>query len=381
MARSAGTNKKRVLFILPSLNGGGAQRSSLYLLRYLDKERFQPMLFVLQDEGPLKDEIPYGIPVEYGLGPGQDFKYHFPQVLVKLLKAARSTDLLVGCLPFSSTYAAVSAGIVRGIPVISWVRNNMTLAPTASKPLHRRLAAFFYPRVSRFVAISEGVADSMQEMYGIGPDRMEMIYNTLPVQEVQSLAEMDVDLDDLCPGEGPLVIAVGRMNVQKNFPLLLQAHRYLIGQGFKHRLLILGKGREYDALQKLISILGINSTVFTPGYVKNPFAYMRRADLFVLSSNYEGLSRVVLEALAVGVPVVSTDCPSGPREILQDGRCGVLVPVNDAEALAQAIYRVLNDPQLADELRSRGLQRAQDFLPEKVLPQVEELLLKVLGSS
>jgi glycosyltransferase involved in cell wall biosynthesis len=164
-----------------------------------------------------------------------------------------------------------------------------------------------------------------------------------------------------------VIVATGRLAPQKNFPLLLQAFALLRRQR-PARLLILGEGRLRPQLEALIAELGLGEDVALPGFVTNPYAAFARASLFVLSSDYEGLGNVLIEAMACGCPVVSTNCPSGPAEILEGGRLGELVPVKDAAALSAAMLRALDTPRAsADALRRRGAYFSQERSAERYL--------------
>jgi glycosyltransferase involved in cell wall biosynthesis len=165
------------------------------------------------------------------------------------------------------------------------------------------------------------------------------------------------------------LLGVGRLEPQKDFALLLRAFAR-IRRERAARLLILGEGRERPRLTQLAKALGVADSVDLPGFVPNPYAHMTRANLFVLSSRYEGLGNVVIEALACGCPVVSTDCPSGPAEVLDRGRYGRLVPVGDPAALAQAILAALEEP--VDRARLRG--RAAQFSVERAARRYLELM-------
>jgi glycosyltransferase involved in cell wall biosynthesis len=213
-----------------------------------------------------------------------------------------------------------------------------------------------YGRAGAIVSVSDGVADALATATGLKRETITTIYNPVVSPALATRAAEPVAHAWFAAGAPPVLLAVGRLHAQKNFSLLLQAFA-LVRSGRRVRLMILGEGPQRAALEADIERLGIGADVALPGWIANPYAYMRRASLFVLSSQWEGLPGVVIEALACGCPVVATDCPSGPREILAGGRYGMLVPVNNAPALAHAIAHTLDMPCDADRL----IARADDF--------------------
>ena len=228
-----------------------------------------------------------------------------------------------------------------------------------------------YSRVDAAVGVSRGVASELTEAVGVPIGRVHTIYN--PV--VSDALVRDVDqpaghawLDN----PGPRVIlAAGRLSKQKDFPTLLAAFARL-RERCPARLIVLGKGRLRPELLVHTQQLGLSEHVDFPGFVQNPYAFMAKASLFVLSSRFEGLPTVLIEAMACGCPVVSTDCPFGPDEILEDGRWGELVPMGDAKALSEAMLRTLENPRPSDALR----KRASFFGIEQAVTRYEELLLQ-----
>ncbi|HEX6015774.1 MAG TPA: glycosyltransferase, partial [Geminicoccaceae bacterium] len=210
------------------------------------------------------------------------------------------------------------------------------------------------------VAVSAGVADDLAATAGLPRRLVTVVHNPVVPSDVDRRAAEPVDDPWLEPGEPPVILGVGRLVPQKGFPTLLRAFAQ-VRQQRPARLVILGEAADRRAtvkrtaeLQKLAAELGIADSVALPGYAVNPFAWMARAGVFVLSSTHEGFGNVLPEALACGCPVVSTDCPSGPAEILENGRWGQLVPVGDDQAMARAILAVLATPPDRAALRSRA---------------------------
>jgi glycosyltransferase involved in cell wall biosynthesis len=208
-----------------------------------------------------------------------------------------------------------------------------------------------YPKADAIVTVARAMADDFHRHGGIPRDRFTVIPNpSIPPDLGERCAE-PVDHPWLAGNSEPVILGVGRLKPQKDFATLLRAFARL-RERRAARLVILGEGPERATLQRLAGELGIGDELLLPGFVSNPLAWMRRADVFVLSSAFEGAPNVLVEALACGTPAVATDCPSGPREILADGALGPLVPVGDDDAMAQAIEDVLDAPPAPEQLRA-----------------------------
>ncbi len=229
-----------------------------------------------------------------------------------------------------------------------------------------------YPRADAIVCVSAGVAEDLRRYLTLPAGRITIIHNPIQTRVDEPAARLHPWLSDR--GQ-TVILGAGRLSPQKDFMTLIHAFA-LLSDLPDHRLMIIGEGPERAHLEREIARLGIIERVTLPGFVTNPRACMAASALFVLSSAWEGFGNVLVEAMAMGTPVVSTDCPSGPREILQDGALGPLVPVGDAPALARAIRQSLIDPVPAERLRGR----ADDFAPARVVvPYLEVLLPEALA--
>lgn len=211
---------------------------------------------------------------------------------------------------------------------------------------------YFYPQADQLIPVANGVADDIYNITQMDRSKLNVIRNPVVTAKTLEQAQAPLDHPWFQSGELPVILGVGRFTRQKDFPTLIRAFAK-VRQQRECRLVILGKGSDLAACRELADSLGISGDVDFPGFDNNPFRYMKRASLFVLSSAWEGSPNVLCEALAVGTPVVSTRCPSGPDEILQEGKYGALVPVGDVDALANAIEATLANP-----LPSATLQEA-----------------------
>lgn len=226
-----------------------------------------------------------------------------------------------------------------------------------------------FANAARVVAVSDGVADSVRRETGIAADRLTTIYNPVIPPELERLKSRQPDHPWFADNGPPVILACGRLKKIKDFPVLLNAFARL-SRRRRCRLIILGEGEQRESLEDLTRQLSIQDKVSMPGWTDNPFAFMSRAALFVLSSRTEGLPTALIEALACGCPCVSTDCPSGPAEILQGGEIGLLVPVGDHAALADAMLREMDNP--TD--RRKLLGRARFFSVQRAVKRYEDLI-------
>lgn len=320
------------------MRAGGAERTMANLSRGLAGHGYTVDLVLAQAEGPHLAEVPATVRLV-------DLKasrvLSSLPALVRYLRHERPEALL--SIMNHANIVALWAHRLAGVSTRVVVSERNTLSISAQHALNQRsaqliswLIKFFYPWASGIAAVSEGVADDLAQVIGIPRELIKVIYNPVVTPELRQKAQIPLDHPWFKSGQPPVVLGVGRLREQKDFPTLIQAFAQ-VRQTRPARLLILGEGPERHALEALIRQLGLEQEVSLPGFVANPYPYMSRASLFVLSSRWEGLPGVLIEALYCGAPLISTDCPSGAREILGEGRYGQLVPIGDVTALAQAI--------------------------------------------
>jgi len=342
---------------LPSLRGGGAERVMVHLARGFAERGLKVDLVLAKAEGPYLKEVPDSVRVV-------DFNssrvlWSLPK-LVGYLRRERPKALLSAL--DHANIIALWARAIACVPtrVVVSVHNTTHLATAHGHNLRGRMTPFliplFYPWADKVVAVSEGVADDLMRFTGFARGRIQVIYNPVVTPELFVKTEELVNHLWFRPGEPPVIVGVGRLSEEKDFPTLLKAFT-LVRRERPARLMILGEGEDRPKLEALIEELGLEEDVALPGFVDNPYKYMKRAAVLVLSSRWEGLPTVLIEALALGTPVVSNDCPSGPREVLEDGKWGMLVPVGAVEALAEAILKTLENPHVPKGARERMLER------------------------
>lgn len=255
---------------------------------------------------------------------------------------------------------ALRARRLAGVPTRVWLRAAIAESSrVAGQFFWKRWLSYrnmrrIYPEADGVIAVSQDLARDVAHITGMALNDIRVAHNPVVTPEMLALAAQPSPHPWLNDAGSPVIVGIGRLARVKNFALLIEAFAR-VRKSRACRLLILGEGRERRDLEGLAGRLGVSAEVDLPGYVDNPYAYLARARLFVSSSLSEGSPNALTEALALGVPVVATDCLTGPREILRDGRFGPLVPVGDADALAQAMLRTLNDPLPADFLRQAAL--------------------------
>jgi glycosyltransferase involved in cell wall biosynthesis len=270
--------------------------------------------------------------------------YQSIPALIRYLRQERPFVLLAAD-HYLNEIALISKIIARvSTRVVVAEHNQLSKTSGNSKKLKERLsptfARFLYPHADEIIAVSQGVAKDLSQTISLPIERIHTIYNPVINPGILANAKEAVDHSWFNQKEIPVILGVGKLEKQKNFPTLIRAFNRV--RCFKEaRLVILGWGPDRPEIEALIRDLNLEDEVDLPGYVQNPYAYMARSSVFVLSSDWEGLPTVLIEAMALGIPVVSTDCESGPSEILANGKYGYLTPVGNSESLADAILKVL----------------------------------------
>ena len=396
------SDKLHVGFLLTGLDGGGAERTTLNLAAAFIARGHRADLVIPRLAGDYRTAVPDGMRVWRARIPGTDRKllraiqrsgvqveamtvnpigvarswlvlgrkdldlpvrrrlrvYAYATMIAQYVREARP-HVLVSALPGADAAAVCAAELTdRAVPVVVTVRN---VPEDYYAPEWLAASRTLYPLADAVVAVSRGVAESVQRSLRVDAGRVRAIYNPIPADSIRRLAQEEVTHPWFADGAPPVVLSVGREAPSKDYPTLVEAFG-LVRREVDSRLVILGKlSAPYRArLKSLARGHGVEGALGFVDFDENPYRYMRRAGLLALSSRSEGLPGVILEALACGTPVVSTDTPCGPREIL--GGWGDLPPVGDAPALARALVATLRGARPTEEaLRAR----AADFSPEK----------------
>ncbi len=354
----------RVALFLPSLHVGGAERVMVTLAEGFVEQGFRVDVVVVKAEGSLIATLPSAADL---------VDLHASKVtlsvphLVRYLRSHRPAALL--STSNHANVVAVAATRLAQVGTKIVVRQANTVSrQTPPRCASRYLVRWGYPRADAIIAGSLGVARDLAAITGMPQERIHVVPNPVVTPELFRLSRDRPQHPWFLDGGYPVVLAVGRLAPVKDFATLIGAFGRVRDRR-ACRLVILGDGGERARLEALVRELGLRGSVSLPGFVKNPFAYMARAAVFVLSSKSEGLPGALIQALACGAPVIATDCESGPREVLQDGRFGRLVPVGDVGALSTAIYAELDEPTVV------LLEAWKPYLAERAV----EAYLRVLG--
>ncbi|MGE0822391.1 MAG: glycosyltransferase [Candidatus Binatia bacterium] len=347
--------------------GSGAQWRMVNLARCFAERGYRVDLLVVRTHGPLIQELSPAVRL-VALGPWWERLRGLEKTqghwwlsgLSGLRRYLRDEqpDALLSTSYFSNVVALWARRLAR-VPTRTVIRvsnhlsHSLTHAPTFGRTLQLWCARRFYPWADALIAVSHGVAEDVAHVTGIPTRKIIAIDNPVLTESITAKLSVPLDHPWFAPGSPPVLLSAGRLARQKDFPTLLKAFSHVRSAG-PLRLMILGEGRKRTMLESLAYRLGIAKDVALPGFVINPFPYMGRAAAFVLSSAWEGCPGVLIEAMACGCPVVSTDCPSGPAEILQNGRYGPLVRVGDDQGLATALAAVLAERPPAERLRERA---------------------------
>jgi glycosyltransferase involved in cell wall biosynthesis len=304
----------------------------------------------------------------------------FPLV-VRLAKviASERPFLIISFLTYTNYLTLFSRLLSRKhIPVIVSERNTLSISLKNDKlySIKSIIIKKLYPHAARIITVSKGAKKDLSNFLSLHAEKVSVIHNATDNIAIERLKREDID-HPWFQGDIPVLMACGRLAFLKNYPLLFKAFAK-VQQYVKAKLLVLGEGEEKCSLENLVRELGIQDNVIFLGFQRNPYKFMVKARLFILSSSWEGFPNVLIEAMACGVPVISTRCPSGPDEIITNGVNGLLVPVGDVDALATVIKRLLRDDTLRRRLSKAGRRRAQEFRVERMIAEYEKVFLEVM---
>lgn len=363
--------KKKLMFIIPSLKGGGAEKILIAIMGLLSPEKYDMHLVVFEKTGIYVSSVPPYVKIH---DLQKKSRYSFPALIVRLalLFNRIKPRTAVGFMSYANLVAILARFLVnKNMKLIA--TEHIHLSSQLNHERFGRQGGVFYKTFYRFsdvcIVPSKGVGQDLVDSFNCRNEKIKIIPNPIDPNAINVLSGEEIK--DGPPGK--YILAAGRLTEQKGYTYLLRAYS-LIRKDIDESLVILGEGEQKQGLQKLAEDLGIGQKVYFLGFQKNPYKFMRQASLFVLSSLWESFSLVIVEAMACGAPVIATDCPSGPGEIIENNVNGLLVPVADERALARTMLLALKDEGLRKKLAENGKKRAEAFGIKNILPQYEALL-------
>lgn len=366
----------RLTLVVPSLKSGGAERASVLLAEGLLQKGHEVSLITLYAEEADFYELPTKVR-RLALNIASDSptlvhaiwnNFNRISVLKKEIRLLQP-DIVISFLKETNILTLLALNNT-DIPVIISEQNNPIL--DANGGLWDKLRSFIYPTASKVVSCSKGVNDCFD---WLSEDKRAIIYN--PLTPIASEQNTNIPKTITVDSDKKLLVAMGRLTYQKGFDILLSAFHKIADKHTQWQLVILGEGELRSQLEKQIMELGLTNRVILPGVIKNPFPFLKKSEIFVLSSRYEGFGNVIIEAMACGLPVISTDCPSGPREIINNGVDGILVPTEDVSALASSIERLILNPQESAKLAETARKTVERFELEQIVENWEDLIAEV----
>lgn len=372
--------QKCIVFVINSMTGGGAERVTSALLEGVGKHFDEDSVhLVLLDREEIRHPIPANVQVHQ-----LDARHNLIRSIVQLFRVLRrlSPDIVISALERSNAANVVCRTILRYRAIVcEHVFTTGHLGGGISGSIKRLVVRLTYRHADRVIAVSEGIGEDLVTNYGVARERVVVVNNPIDAERIvaRSLEPTSIETPD------HYIVAIGRLVPAKNFPLLIEA----VAGSPNRKLLILGEGPEREALGGLIQRLGLTDRVQLCGYIVNPYPIVAGADFFVASSNVEGFPMALLEAMALGRPIVATNCPTGPEEILSpsgeqnnssnfDREFGMLVPMNAPDALTAALNRMA-DPALRTHYSAKSLERVSSFSASAAYRGYIETIRDVLG--
>ncbi|MCR5809450.1 MAG: glycosyltransferase [Clostridiales bacterium] len=368
----------KILFFIETLGCGGAEKVLCDLVNHMDRTKFEVSVRTLwpcEGENKLAEGIGYR-----SVYPSRS---RFNRSRMRLESALGLTyplhlkgdyDIEVAYLEMASTKIIAGSTNRRG-KKLAWVHCDLLKAVGDPVNFGKKTAPY-YAEYDKVICVSNGIKESFDKIFG-GRFPSIVINNVIDDEAVLKKAELVPA--DIEKGSEPIVMAVGRLSVPKNYYRLLKAHKRILDEGIPHQLWIIGEGPERVGLERLIDELGVNKTVHMPGFRDNPYAYMNRADIIACSSSYEGFSTVITEAVILGKPVVTTECP-GMREILGDSEFG-LITENDDDAFCGGLKKMLEDHDLRKHYETKAAERRRRFSASELTKETESFLINMMEGS
>jgi len=357
----------KILFVIYSIYGGGAEKQMQYILKYIDRKKFQPYLALFQMTGKEKDVVPADVDVydlSTKLRPASFFLFFKLAKLIKRIKPDKILSFMWGC-----NLVAVPAALICGVKIIAGERTfpMRSVERYGLGRIRRQLISFWYRRAEKIIANSDAVRESLIKDFCIPAANTEVIHNGIIEEEVRNKSGEQVQGIP----EGEFVISAGHLEEVKNYGFLIEVMAQ-VNKTKKVPLVILGEGPMRRCLEKKAQAADIE--LILPGHVRNPFPFIKKSFVFVLTSLYEGSPNVLLEAMACGVPVVAVDSPGGIREMIETGKNGIIISQGSKIEMAEAIKRILGNPDFAKGITAQAQKTVSQFDVLSMVKKYESII-------
>lgn len=370
---------KKILIVTNSLKGGGAEKVLLDILKYLNKN-YEIDLFLFSKEGIYLEEVKKYVKKIRGISQRKSIFNSFilTRKIISLYLKICYLLVIKGYIYCIKNKYDVEVAFIEGLPTrfIANRKNNSKKIAWVHTDLEKYGITKYdedsYKKIDKIVCVSEDSKKSLIKLFPVIKNKIKVIYNLIPKEDIiekSLLKEKEIVFQE----KKITIISVGRLSKEKGFDILLKAHKELLTEGLDYNLMILGDGELKEELNNYIKINKIKNNTKLLGFKKNPYTYMKESDVFVMSSRYEGYPLVLCEALTLGLSVISTNC-TGPKEILEDGKYGMLVSVDSVEELKNAMKVLIKEKNKREKYKKLSIKRASFFQSKSVIKEIEDIL-------
>jgi glycosyltransferase involved in cell wall biosynthesis len=363
--------KKKIFFLIPAFRGGGAERVISNIANNLDRKKFEVGIITISEGGHkylLSEDVKH-----FNLGKKKAREAIFS--LIRLLRKEKPDVVVATVIQSIIILYLTSFFIKKETTIVSRLANHYSKTMESQKSVQRTLFKKALLASDHIITISHEMEQDLLDNIKIEPQKIQMIYNPIDIKSIQEKAQEEAPAELF--NKRPVLTACGRLAEQKGFSYLIKAFGEIKKEFSNAQLLIIGEGELKEELQNLAASVGVEEDTHFLGFQNNPFKYTSRSDIFVLSSLYEGLPSALLEAMACGVPIVSTDCPSGPKEILENGKNGQLVKWGNINELVSGIRNLLNNKELQENYRQRGKNKVMEFSIKEIIKDYNNFIEKI----
>ena len=374
------TDRRKVCFVLPSLAGGGAERAAVQILNGLDQTRWDRSMYLFRGEGPYLGELSSDVRLQAGTSASRFARWRELRRFI----AATTPDLVVAFLSYFTVLSAVRAALTGAKVILNQQTPMSAFLEDADyqwrQPWRKHgfsaMTRVGYAAADRVITSSRGVAQDLTAHFGVDPSRLRVVPNPVDVEAVQAAAAEPLDAGLQRRWQRPVIVAAGRLADAKNYPLLIDA-LLLVRARVAATLFVLGEGERADDLRRLAAERGLADAIVWCGFQANPWKYMARADVFALTSRYEGFGNVLVEAMACGVPVIATRSP-GTEDIVRDGVDGLLTR-HTPDAVAASLTRLLSNSAERDRMAAAARLSANRFAKPVIAQSYDAVFAEALA--